>query len=46
MVVWDGIILNCYCFLFIENKGLELVVIVEDLLSNGIYVNEVFVGCN
>ncbi|KFA60584.1 hypothetical protein S40285_08673 [Stachybotrys chlorohalonatus IBT 40285] len=46
IVVNDGIVSNRHCLLFTENKGTDTVVIVEDLSSNGTYVNEAIVGRN
>ncbi|KAL4726049.1 serine/threonine protein kinase [Fusarium chlamydosporum] len=46
IVVNDGIVSNRHCLLFTENKGNDTVAIVEDLSSNGTYVNEAIVGRN
>ncbi|KAJ4268251.1 serine/threonine protein kinase [Fusarium torreyae] len=46
IVVNDGVVSNRHCLLFTENKGNDTVAIVEDLSSNGTYVNEAIVGRN
>ncbi|QUC19743.1 uncharacterized protein UV8b_03984 [Ustilaginoidea virens] len=46
IVVQDGVVSNRHCLLFTENKGTDTVAIVEDLSSNGTYVNEAIVGRN
>ncbi|KAF7564087.1 hypothetical protein G7046_g15 [Stylonectria norvegica] len=46
IVVNDGIVSNRHALLFTENKGTDTVAIVEDLSSNGTYVNEAIVGRN
>ncbi|KAF4336193.1 CAMK RAD53 kinase [Fusarium beomiforme] len=46
IVVNDGIVSNRHCLIFTENKGNDTVAIVEDLSSNGTYVNEAIVGRN
>jgi serine/threonine-protein kinase Chk2 len=46
IVVNDGIVSNRHCLLFTENKGNDTVAIVEDLSSNGTFVNEAIVGRN
>ncbi|KAI8720755.1 hypothetical protein NCS52_00521400 [Fusarium sp. LHS14.1] len=46
IVVNDGIVSNRHCLIFTENKGNDAVAIVEDLSSNGTYVNEAIVGRN
>ncbi|KAI9166999.1 Eukaryotic translation initiation factor 3 subunit M [Paramyrothecium foliicola] len=46
IVVSDGIVSNRHCLIFNENKGTDSVAIVEDLSSNGTYVNEAIVGRN
>ncbi|KHN96321.1 checkpoint kinase 2-like protein [Metarhizium album ARSEF 1941] len=42
----EGVVSNRHCLLFTENKGTDTVAIVEDLSSNGTYVNEAIVGRN
>ena len=37
---------NRHCLLFSENKGGDVVAVVEDLSANGTFVNEAFVGRN
>ncbi|KAF4989360.1 hypothetical protein FGRMN_9159 [Fusarium graminum] len=46
IVVNDGIVSNRHCLVFTENKGNDTVAIVEDLSSNGTFVNEAIVGRN
>ncbi|KAH6898296.1 kinase-like domain-containing protein [Thelonectria olida] len=46
IVVHDGTVSNRHCLVFTENKGSDTVAIVEDLSSNGTYVNEALVGRN
>ncbi|KAK4681493.1 serine/threonine protein kinase [Podospora pseudoanserina] len=42
----DPIVSNRHCLLFTEHKGNDTVVIIEDLSSNGTYVNDQLVGRN
>lgn len=42
----DPIVSNRHCLLFTENKGNDSVAIIEDLSSNGTFVNEAIVGRN
>lgn len=46
IVVDDPIVSNRHCLLFAEYKGGDTVAIVEDLSSNGTFVNEAIVGRN
>ncbi|RBQ68627.1 hypothetical protein VDGD_04135 [Verticillium dahliae] len=46
IVIDDPIVSNRHCLLFIENKGGDTVAIVEDLSSNGTFVNEAIIGRN
>lgn len=46
VVVNEGVVSNRHCLLFTENNGTDTVAIVEDLSSNGTYVNEAIVGRN
>ncbi|KAI1333281.1 SMAD/FHA protein kinase [Xylariaceae sp. FL0255] len=46
IVIDDPIVSNRHCLLFIENKGADTVAIIEDLSSNGTFVNEAIVGRN
>ncbi|ORY65922.1 kinase-like domain-containing protein [Pseudomassariella vexata] len=46
VVIDDPVISNRHCILFIENKGQDTVAILEDLSSNGTFVNEAMVGRN
>jgi serine/threonine-protein kinase Chk2 len=42
----DPIVSNRHCLLFTENRGGDAVAILEDLSSNGTFVNEAIVGRN
>merc|ERR1711939_728961 len=42
----NGIASNRHCLLFTENKGGDTVAVVEDLSSNGTFVNEAVIGRN
>lgn len=46
IVVDDPIVSNRHCLIFAEHKGNDTVVILEDLSSNGTFVNEAIVGRN
>ncbi|KAK5990396.1 putative serine/threonine-protein kinase fhkC [Cladobotryum mycophilum] len=46
IVVNEGVVSNRHCLLFAENVGNDTVAVVEDLSSNGTYVNEAIVGRN
>ncbi len=46
VVVDDPIVSNRHCLLFTEHKGNDTVAILEDLSSNGTFVNEAIVGRN
>lgn len=46
MVVNDGTVSNRHALLFTESNGTDTVAIVEDLSSNGTFVNEALVGRN
>ncbi|KAI1774054.1 Pkinase-domain-containing protein [Hypoxylon cercidicola] len=46
VVVDDPIVSNRHCLLFTENKGEDTIAIIEDLSSNGTFVNEAIVGRN
>ncbi|KAH8675756.1 kinase-like domain-containing protein [Xylariales sp. PMI_506] len=46
VVIDDPVISNRHCLLFTENKGNGTVAILEDLSSNGTFVNEALVGRN
>lgn len=45
-MVREAVVSNRHCLLFAENKGSDAVTIVEDLSTNGTYVNEALVGRN
>ncbi|KAI0397867.1 Pkinase-domain-containing protein [Xylariaceae sp. FL0594] len=46
VIIDDPIVSNRHCLLFTENKGDDTVAVVEDLSSNGTFVNEAIVGRN
>ncbi|CAG8960841.1 hypothetical protein HYFRA_00002378 [Hymenoscyphus fraxineus] len=46
LIIDDPIISNRHCLLFTENKGGETIAVVEDLSSNGTFVNEAMLGRN
>ncbi|KAI1438002.1 SMAD/FHA protein kinase [Xylaria sp. CBS 124048] len=46
VIVDDPIVSNRHCLIFTENKGDDTVAIIEDLSSNGTFVNEAIVGRN
>lgn len=46
IVVDDPSVSNRHCLIFTENKATDTVAIVEDLSSNGTFVNEAIVGRN
>ncbi|CAJ2501087.1 Uu.00g039400.m01.CDS01 [Anthostomella pinea] len=46
IVIDDPIVSNRHCLLFIENKETDSVAVLEDLSSNGTFVNEAIVGRN
>ncbi|KAB5580825.1 kinase-like domain-containing protein [Coniochaeta sp. 2T2.1] len=46
IVVDDPIVSNRHCLLFAEHKGEDTIVVLEDLSSNGTFVNEAIVGRN
>lgn len=46
VVVNDPIVSNRHSLLFIENKGHDVIAVLEDLSSNGTFVNEAIVGRN
>lgn len=46
IVIDDPIVSNRHCLIFTENKGGDTVAIVEDLSSNGTFINEAIVGRN
>ncbi|KAF6813935.1 serine threonine-protein kinase chk2 [Colletotrichum sojae] len=46
IVVDDPVVSNRHCLIFTENKGGDTVAILEDLSSNGTFVNEANVGRN
>jgi serine/threonine-protein kinase Chk2 len=45
-VVDDPIVSNRHCLIFTENKGNDTVAVIEDLSSNGTFVNEALLGRN
>lgn len=46
VVIDDPVISNRHCLLFTENKGHDTTAVLEDLSSNGTFVNEALVGRN
>ncbi|KAI1097650.1 Pkinase-domain-containing protein [Jackrogersella minutella] len=46
VIVDDAVVSNRHCLIFTENKGDDTVAILEDLSSNGTFVNEAIVGRN
>ncbi|KAJ4144780.1 hypothetical protein LMH87_003650 [Akanthomyces muscarius] len=46
IVVSEGVVSNRHCLIFTENNGNDTVAIIEDLSSNGTFVNEAIVGRN
>lgn len=46
IVIDDPIVSNRHCLFFTEHKGPDTVVVLEDLSSNGTFVNEAIVGRN
>lgn len=46
MVVSEGVVSNRHCLIFAEAVGTDTVAFVEDVSSNGTYVNEALVGRN
>ncbi|KAI1799286.1 checkpoint kinase 2-like protein [Daldinia bambusicola] len=46
IIVDDPIVSNRHCLIFTENKGDDTVAILEDMSSNGTFVNEAIVGRN
>ncbi|KUI56609.1 putative serine/threonine-protein kinase fhkC [Cytospora mali] len=46
IVVDDPSVSNRHCLVFIENKASDTIAIVEDLSSNGTFVNEAIIGRN
>lgn len=46
VVVSEGVVSNRHCLIFAESVGTDTVAFVEDVSSNGTYVNEALVGRN
>lgn len=46
VIIDDPVISNRHCLLFTENKGNDTTAVLEDLSSNGTFVNEALVGRN
>ncbi|TVY81077.1 putative serine/threonine-protein kinase fhkC, partial [Lachnellula suecica] len=46
LILEDPIISNRHCLIFTENKGNDTVAVVEDLSSNGTFINEAMLGRN
>jgi serine/threonine-protein kinase CHEK2 len=46
LLIDDPIVSNRHCLIFTENKGGDTVALIEDLSSNGTFVNEAIIGRN
>jgi serine/threonine-protein kinase CHEK2 len=46
LIIDEPIISNRHCLIFTENKGNDTVAVVEDLSSNGTFINEAMLGRN
>ncbi|KAI1083242.1 checkpoint kinase 2-like protein [Whalleya microplaca] len=46
IVIDDPVVSNRHCLIFTENKGQDTFAVLEDLSSNGTFVNEAIVGRN
>ncbi|KAF4630663.1 hypothetical protein G7Y89_g7478 [Cudoniella acicularis] len=46
LIIDDAIVSNRHCLIFTENKGGDTVAVVEDLSSNGTFINEAMLGRN
>ena len=46
LLIEDPIVSNRHCLLFTENKGGKTVAVLEDISSNGTFINEALVGRN
>ncbi|RDW77324.1 hypothetical protein BP6252_05377 [Coleophoma cylindrospora] len=46
LIIEDPIVSNRHCLFYIENKGGDAVAILEDMSSNGTFVNEAIIGRN
>ncbi|KAG9236894.1 kinase-like domain-containing protein [Amylocarpus encephaloides] len=46
LIIDDPIISNRHCLFFTENKGGDTIAVVEDLSSNGTFINEAMLGRN
>lgn len=46
LIIEDPIVSNRHCLLFTENKGGDTIAVIEDLSSNGTFVNEAIIGRN
>jgi pSer/pThr/pTyr-binding forkhead associated (FHA) protein len=46
LIIDDPIVSNRHCLIFTENKGGDTVAVVEDLSSNGTFINEAVIGRN
>jgi len=46
LILHDPIVSNRHCLIFTENKGNDTIAVIEDLSSNGTFVNEALIGRN
>ena len=46
LIIDDPIVSNRHCLLYTENKGGDTIAVVEDLSSNGTFINEQVIGRN
>ncbi|KAF7537784.1 hypothetical protein G7054_g3489 [Neopestalotiopsis clavispora] len=45
-VIDEPVVSNRHCLIFAESKGQEVIAVIQDLSSNGTFVNEVLIGQN
>lgn len=46
LIIDDALVSNRHCLIFTENKGGDTIAVIEDLSSNGTFVNEAVIGRN
>ncbi|TVY39464.1 putative serine/threonine-protein kinase [Lachnellula subtilissima] len=46
LIIEDPIVSNRHCLIFTENKGSDTIGVIEDLSSNGTFINEAMLGRN
>ncbi|KAH8676781.1 kinase-like domain-containing protein [Tricladium varicosporioides] len=46
LIIDDALVSNRHCLIFTENKGGDTIAVVEDLSSNGTFINEAMLGRN